>query len=303
MNPITSPEILENPAPDRVSNHWSWASALIAVVIFSLTVPMTKVALVEFTPELVAWSRAALAGIASLILILSLDWAWPTKKQFILLLVGGSCVILIFPYTISLSLEEWSAANMGVVLAAVPLLTAMIAAIVLNEKQHVFFWVSIFVGTCLLMHFAHSQSAAGMHPSVYIMLISACVGYSIGGHVAKTLGGFQTICWMAVIYLPISLLGLGYEIPKNIVTLNETSLDAYLAVIYLAILSQWFGFKFWYGSMAKIGVANAGQVQLLQPFFTLLFSVPLLGTLLKPDHFIYAGLITVSILVAIKFRR
>lgn len=303
MNSSALPSINDNFTENCASHYWAWLNALMAVIIFSLTVPMTKLALTEFTPEMVAWSRGALAGIASLVLILLLDWTWPTKKQFLLLLAGGACVILIFPYTISLSLNEWSAANMGVVLAAVPLLMAMIAAFLLNEKQHPIFWVSILVGTGVLMHFAHGQSSAGMHPSVYIMLISACVGYSIGGHVAKSLGGFQTICWMAVIYLPISLLGFGYELPSNAKAINGVTIDAYLAVAYLALLSQWFGFRFWYGSMAKIGVANAGQVQLLQPFFTLLFSVPILGAVLKPEHFMYAGLITVTIIATMKFKR
>jgi drug/metabolite transporter (DMT)-like permease len=59
-------------------------------------------------------------------------------------------------------------------------------------------------------------------------------------------------------------------------------------------MSQWIGFHFWYGAMAKIGIARAGQIQLLQSFFILLFSVLLLGAALNAQQFIFAGLITLQ---------
>jgi drug/metabolite transporter (DMT)-like permease len=45
---------------------------------------------------------------------------------------------------------------------------------------------------------------------------------------------------------------------------------------------MWIGFFAWYRGLAWGGTLRVSQVQLLQPFLSLLFSVPLLGETLEP---------------------
>ena len=40
---------------------------------------------------------------------------------------------------------------------------------------------------------------------------------------------------------------------------------------------MWIGFFAWYRGLAMGGMVRVSQVQLVQPFFSMLFSVPLLG--------------------------
>lgn len=282
-------------------------NALIAVVLFSLTVPMTKLALSIFPVEVIALGRSAVAGTCSLALVLSLGWRFPSRKELVGLLIGGAAVTLIFPYTLSLSLGQWSASNMGVVLAAIPLITAIMAAVIFKERHPLMFWVSVLIGTGVLMHFSWQSAVAGIHYFVIVMLVAAAAGYTAGGYVAKTLGGWKTICWMTVLYLPVSISGLIYTIVDSDflfdVNFNFSSnIESLLAMAYLAFVSQWLGFHFWYGAMAKVGIGKAGQVQLLQPFFTLLFSVPLLGLVLETHHFFYAGLISIAVVLSVRFK-
>lgn len=281
-------------------------SALFAIVMFSLTAPMSKLALTAFTPEFIAFMRAGLAGVCSLMLAGYLEWQLPKKQDCIKLLIAGGAVALLFPYSLVVSLEQWQAADLGVILAGIPLVTALFASFIFSEKQNRVFWCCILAGTVLLVLFAYGQPSAGVSLSdngpVFIMLLMAGIGYSVGGQVAKSIGGIKTICWMMIFYLPVSLLGLGFEASKNADAFTFDNLDAILALLYLSLISQWIGFYFWYGAMAKVGIAAAGQVQLLQPFFTLLFSVPLLGTVLSVEQFVYAGLITCTVVIAMKYR-
>jgi drug/metabolite transporter (DMT)-like permease len=46
---------------------------------------------------------------------------------------------------------------------------------------------------------------------------------------------------------------------------------------YVSVFSMFIGFFFWYRGMALGGVARVGQVQLVQPFLTLLGATLLLG--------------------------
>jgi drug/metabolite transporter (DMT)-like permease len=52
---------------------------------------------------------------------------------------------------------------------------------------------------------------------------------------------------------------------------------AWLCFAYVAVMSQFLGFFFWYRGLALGGIARVGQVQLLQTFFTLAASAALLG--------------------------
>ncbi|MGV0029250.1 EamA family transporter [Phormidesmis priestleyi] len=58
---------------------------------------------------------------------------------------------------------------------------------------------------------------------------------------------------------------------------SAVSLGAVLGFLYVSIFSMFLGFFAWYKGLSLGGVARVGQVQLLQPFLTILASTILLG--------------------------
>jgi drug/metabolite transporter (DMT)-like permease len=286
--------MVESTAP----NYKGIAKGLTAVVIFSLTVPMTKIALTGFSPEAIAAVRVLLAGIFSLFLIGKLSSRIPTLRETGGLLVAGLGVCVGFPYGISLALEQTTAVEMGIALSALPLLTAILAIFVSKERHNVGFWIAAFAGFALLSHYFSNGLSVDLPASLLLTLASAAFGYAIGGHVAKTLGGWQTICWMMILYLPVSGLTFGYYALDGF----NWNLEAGLALIYLALFSQWLGFHFWYDGMAQAGIGRISQLQLLQPFFTLIFAALLLNEALQLEQLGYVLLIAVAVFSALKFR-
>ena len=53
--------------------------------------------------------------------------------------------------------------------------------------------------------------------------------------------------------------------------------SAWWAFGYVALFSMWIGFFAWYRGLALGGTVRVSQVQLVQPFLSMLFAVPLLG--------------------------
>ena len=53
------------------------------------------------------------------------------------------------------------------------------------------------------------------------------------------------------------------------VDLRTVSTAARVSFVYVSLISMYVGFFFWYRGLALGGVARVGQVQLLQPFLTL----------------------------------
>jgi len=126
--------------------------ALFAVMLFALTIPMTQIALSSFSAEFIAASRAVIAGLVAWVVIVINDWQRPPLRALPWLLLAGIGVVLGFPYLLSLSLTRIPAADMGVVLAGLPLVTSLLATLLQGERHPPRFWFFSVAGCGLLFH-------------------------------------------------------------------------------------------------------------------------------------------------------
>ena len=77
--------------------------------------------------------------------------------------------------------------------------------------------------------------------------------------------GWEVISWALVVALPVSLPAAALTMPADV---THIGLKPWLALLYVALFSQWIGFFAWNAGMAIGGIARVSQVQLLQPFIT-----------------------------------
>ncbi|MNT95441.1 EamA-like transporter family protein [compost metagenome] len=61
------------------------------------------------------------------------------------------------------------------------------------------------------------------------------------------------------------------------------------ACAYLAFGSMFLGFFAWYRGLAVGGIARVGQVQLLQPFLTVVAAALFFGESVEPSTFLFAA--------------
>jgi drug/metabolite transporter (DMT)-like permease len=107
-------------------------------------------------------------------------------------------------------------------------------------------------------------------------ILSAAVGYVYGAQVTPSLGAERVICWVCVMALPLTVPGALWNWPQQ--PIHTTS---WLALGYVGVFSMWAGFFAWYRGLAMGGALRVSQLQLLQPFFSILVAVPLLGESLE----------------------
>ena len=82
---------------------------------------------------------------------------------------------------------------------------------------------------------------------------------------------------MIVLALPVTLPVLVTQWPAA-----PVQASAWGGFAYVSVFSMWMGFFAWYRGMDWGGALRVSQVQLLQPFVSILLSVPLLGERLRP---------------------
>ena len=252
--------------------------AFAGVVIFGLTLPFTRIAVAELPPVFVGLGRAIVAAVIAGIMLSVTRSPRPVRRDIMKLLLAGFGIVIGFPLFSAIAMQTAPASHGGVVLGILPLATAAAAIAFAGENPSMKFWSWAVSGSVVVVVFALLNTGGGEFYGADLWLlasiVAASIGYAISGDLARRLGGWQVISWCLLVMVPIIIVPVLFSLPD--VNWNAST-SAWLAFAYVAVFSQFLGFFFWNNGMALVGVAKAGQVQLLQIFVTLSGSWALLG--------------------------
>ncbi|SEP27101.1 DMT family transporter [Pseudomonas sp. ok266] len=264
---------LTTPSLEKTSG---WINGFIGVVIFSGSLPATRMAVLEFDPVFLTVVRAAIAWVLAVALLWLFRERRPARNQWLSLLIVALGVVLGFPLLTALALQHVTSAHSIVFVGLLPLATAIFAVLRGGERPRPVFWIFSMLGSALVVGFALAQGLTASPTGDLLMLaaILACgLGYAEGAKLSRTLGGWQVICWALVLSLPLMTVLSVWLAPASFSTV---SLSAWLCLGYVSLFSMLIGFVFWYRGLAQGGIAAVGQLQLLQPFFGLALAATLL---------------------------
>jgi len=264
-----------------------WLGA-VGVAIFSLTLPFTRMAVAELNPVLVALGRAVVAAVGSALLLWHLGAARPTRSQWKALAITALGVVVGFPVLSSVAMRYVPASHGAIVLGILPLATALFGALRFGERPSMGFWIAAVVGSGIVVAFALWQGGGELRLAdlaLFGAVIAAAMGYAEGGRLSQSMGGQQVISWALLLSMPVLVpvtAWLGWRYGMN------ASPQAWLGFAYVSLFSMFIGFFFWYKGLALGGIARVGQVQLLQPFLSLIGAAIILGETLDAKNILIA---------------
>lgn len=254
-----------------------WGSGLLGVIIFSGTLPATRLAVSDLPPLFAAAGRAAVASIIGVALLLALRPARPARADILPLLVVAAGVVAGFPLLTSIALQHITAAHAIVFVGLLPLATAIFGVLRGGERPRPLFWAFSVTGAISVAGFALYDSDGGSLTGDGLMVgaIVLCgLGYAEGAKLSRRIGGWQVISWALIVSLPVMAPIAWWSRPSG---WEDVGLSAWLGLAYLSAFSMMLGFVFWYRGLALGGTAGVGQLQLLQPFFGFLLAGLILG--------------------------
>jgi drug/metabolite transporter (DMT)-like permease len=269
----------------------------IGILIFSLTLPVSKIAILSFDPYFIAFGRATLAGTVALAYLLYKKEIMPSKADFAKFVVIALGVVFGFPIFTTVAMTEGSSSHGAVILGMMPLATTVIGVIRFKERPSLGFWMVSLLGAALVVVYALLKSSGSFtYVDGLLVLggISACVGYVEGGELSRKMNPRSVISWALVISLPVNIV-------MSYVTFNTQYVHAgpiaWTSFLYLSLFSMFIGFFFWYEGLAVGGIARVSQVQLLQPFCTLVVASVLLGDSLTITNLFFAFLVVSTVVL------
>lgn len=268
---------------------------LLGVTCFGLTLPAARAAVPEFGALLIGPGRAVLAVLPAVIYLVVMRARPPARRHWPRLFLMCLGVIVGFPFFSALAMNAAPASHGGVMLGILPLSTALAAIIIAGERPSLGFWIANIAGALAVIAFALRQGGLTLHPAdLWLMLSVVCAapGYAWGGVLARDIDGAEVISWGLVFSAPVML-------PFVMLTTGvnwDASAPAWIGFLYVAFFSQYLGFFAWYPAMAIVGVARTGQLQLFQPFVTIIGAALLIGEAIDVETVLFA--ILVAIIVA-----
>lgn len=280
--------------------------ALLGVTIFSFTLPMVKLALPAFSPWSLTFGRAMLAGLLAVLFLFFARVSFPDRKYIRPLFVTASGIVIGWPILTTLALQETTSAHAAVITAGLPLATAILAVFRLHEHVPKTFWLAALVGTLTLVFYALArggQEGGSLTSNLYLVgaVLAAAMGYAEGAILSRHMPGWQVVSWCVVLTLPFTMPGFLISLWLGRDS-HEISLIPFLAFLFTAFGSMYFGFFAWYRGLSELGVAKGSQVQLIQPLLTLLWSVLLLGETVTGATLLAASVVIICISVVQRLR-
>ena len=282
---------------------------LLGIVIFSVTLPMTRLAV--GTPEapqmsgaFIAFGRAVVAAGLSAVFLLATRAPLPQRQHWLPLAITALGVVFGFPLFTSIAMRYVEAVHASVIVGVLPLATAAVGALLHRQRPSKGFWLCAALGSAMVVTFAvlRSGNTPGAGLSIQFAdvlllaaMLCAAVGYGYGGRLSQQMRAEHVICWALVISLPLT-------VPLALLTYPTAPLKAvtWAAFGYVAVFSMWLGFFAWYRGLALAGTVRVSQVQLVQPFMSMLFAVPLLGERLDAVTVGFALAVIATVLIGKK---
>ncbi len=279
------------------------ALGAVAVVMFSGTVPATRIAVQTLDPIVVGVGRSVLGALIAIGYLVAVRAPWPNRSQWpgIVVIAAGAAVG--FGWFSAEALKTVSASHGSVVIGILPMLTAVFGTLRTGARPRPLFWIATAAGTAVVVLYAASSArvaAIGLGDAyLFGALVCAAAAYAEGGRLARTMPGGQVIAWGLVTALPIS-------VPLSALALHNSSFEpspaSLVALVYMAIFSVFVGMVLWYRAMGLAGIPRVSSLQLAQPLLSVIWSWLIIGEPLRADTIVAAVLVLICVATAQRAR-
>jgi drug/metabolite transporter (DMT)-like permease len=267
---------------------------------------MTRLVVHELAPLTASCIRF---GLGALLLLGIMIWrretrGLPSWREWPSLLLLGALGVTAFGalYTTGL---QWTGAVEGTLIQGMsPLLTLLLAALLVREpvrRGQVVGGVIAFVGLAILL--LGGTAAWGGETDQWfgnLILLGAClcwVGYNVS--VRLTAGRLRLAESSAYALLVGTALLVPFALVEPTrVPLASVSLTTWLAIGYLAVVSTCLAYIWWNDGIRKIGAGRAAMFTFVGPVAAMASAIPILGEWPGPAQLLAGGLILAGLFFA-----
>lgn len=169
-----------------------------------------------------------------------------------------------------LGIAKTTSGNTALIIATVPMWTALLARFVMGETLRVISWCGLIVamvGTVIVALQKGDVTSASEHLLGNLIILTAALVWAIGTvysrPLLKKISSLQLAATASMIALPIHILIGAKQFPANLPALK--SLNLWLIILYSGVLSSGLAQPMWHFGVRRAGAAHASIIQNLIP--------------------------------------
>lgn len=244
------------------------------------TFNVSKYAVQYFSAAHIAAWRFGIAAFVMLgVLVIGKNLKWGECKQNIgYYMLLGIVGVFGFNFCFFLGMKSTGAINGSLIMATNPLVTTVLARMILQEKivrKQVIGMVFGFIGVILVItqgSFSVIQNLSFSTGDLFILLGNVCWGlYSVLGRKFIKSGSAMHTTTYTMIIGAIAFISIS-SLQKNIMPIMDIPLFSWLSILFMAIGTSVLGYLWWNNGVAQIGAAKTSLFFNLVPVVTMIIS-------------------------------
>lgn len=254
-----------------------YLSIVMATVIWGLNMVLLKVLVTELPPATMTAFRIMTAGITTLIIIICLkSYRKMTNTEWRYILIGTLFGVVLHHLFIAKGLVLINASNASLILALLPITTAVMGVMFLGEKMTKFRLVG-FIMALIGVFFIQGGSFSNIVFSrgelyLFIAMFVQAMSFIFIRKLTFTLDSKQATSVMFLIGSAILLMISLFTEPDGISAFFSMRLPVMFVFLFSGIVATGVGFIIFNGSIQRIGAGNTVIFNNLVPLFGLIFS-------------------------------
>lgn len=284
----------ENPMKFKDSFH---PYAIVTILFWSLAYVLTRLTLVYFSAFSLGFLRYAIASAVLVVLVLATRMKLPRKADIPWLILSGGVGFFLYMILFNKGQAQVTAATGSVVIATVPVITALLARFFYKETLRRHQWVAIgieFAGVAVLTLLNGVFSVGGGLFWLFGAAAALSVYNLLQRRLTRTCTALQTSAYsiffgaaMLAIFLPISIKEVG-----------QAPASALVYVVILGVFSSAIAYVCWSKAFTK--ASNTSQVSnymFLTPFCTSILGILIANEVPDLATLVGGGIILLGVLV------
>ncbi|MCM3524513.1 DMT family transporter [Bacillus subtilis] len=269
--------------------------------LWGLNMVMIKVLVEVLPPQTMTAFRIMMAGITALILIvLGKSFRRLSKREWLYTLLGMLFSVILHHGLIAVGLTMIDASNASLILALVPLTTAVLAVLFLGEQLTKLRTIG-FILALIGVFFIKGGSISNIQFSqgeiiIFIAMLVQAISFIFVKKATATLDSKQVTTIMYLVG-SIGLLIISFITePKGVSEMGSANIYIYLLFILSGVVATGVGYIVFNASIQQIGAGKTAIFNNFVPFFGLVFSAIFLNETIKSSQligflFIVAGVL------------
>lgn len=242
--------------------------AIVTIVFWSLAYVLTRLSLHYFSSFSLGFLRYFVATCTLLIMALITKMKLPQKSDILYFFAAGAFGFFLYMILFNMGCETVTAATSSIIIATVPIITALLARFINHEKLTVFQWVAIlieFSGVIILALMDHAFTLNHGLIWLFLAAIALSIYNLLQRKLTKTYSGLQASAYSIF----AGTVMLSVFLPDSI---NELQSAPSIQLVYLAILgvfSSAIAYASWAQAFKKAKKASSvSNYMFITPFLT-----------------------------------